>query len=167
MLVLYTLAFAAVLGVMGLAVDYGFVSLERRVLQKAADAAAMSGALDLVDTATRGSISTDVSTMVTRNNVGPGTSVNCVLVDNANAQVQANCGTPSSNATSGVSVTLSRTRNTFFMGLVGVTTVNVSASSTGRVVKMSVYDAGGGATALSSAARADAPSATATKASSA
>lgn len=142
MMVLIALAFTALVGITGLAVDLGFVALERRTLQKAADAAAMSGALDLASTTAYGSISSDVSTMVTRNAVGSGTTTNCVLVDNSNAQVQANCGTPADSTTSGVRVALSRPRGTFFMGVVGINTVNVSATSTARVVLHNRYDAG-------------------------
>ena len=41
---------------------------EKRILQKAADAAAVSGAIDLIDSANWDSISGDVTTLVTRNN---------------------------------------------------------------------------------------------------
>src|SRR5690349_13221904 len=142
MFVLYALAFTAVLGVMGLAVDFGFVTLERRQLQKAADAAAMSGALDLTDSNTWNQISTDVGTVVTRNTVPSGTTTSCTLVDTSNDQVQANCNTPTSNSTSGVRVRLSHVRDTFFMGLLGVRQVTVAATATGRVFEQNDYNAG-------------------------
>jgi hypothetical protein len=142
MFVLYALAFSAVLGVMGLAVDFGFVALERRQLQKAADAAAMSGALDLTDSSSWGQISTDVGTMVTRNSVPTGTTTSCSLVDTSNAQVQATCSTPTSSSTSGVRVGLSHVRDTFFMGLLGVRQVTVAATAIGRVFEQNDYEAG-------------------------
>lgn len=144
MLVLVTAALTAIIGIMGLAVDLGFVALERRQLQRAADAAAISGALDLIDDATWGSIGADVSAMVGKNGVPAGTTTACALVDNTNAQVQSNCGAPASPSISGVKVTLSHRRDTYFMRVLGIGTVDVSASAIGRIVLHTEYDAGNG-----------------------
>src|SRR3712207_6346623 len=102
MLVFLALSLTVLVGLMGLSVDYGFVALERRSLQAAADAAAMSGALDLPDPANWGSINTDVNTMVGRNVSTTGLTITCTLVNNSNTQVQANCDPPTDNTTSGV-----------------------------------------------------------------
>jgi hypothetical protein len=142
MLVLVALAFAVVAGTMGLAVDYGFVALERRTLQKAADSAAMSGALDLADSTSWSSIDTDVNSMISKNGVPFGTSTSCTLVDASNQQVQNNCNSPTNDSTSGVKVTLTHTRDTFFMGLLGARTATVSATSTGRLYQQNDYNAG-------------------------
>lgn len=142
MLVLVTAALTAIIGIMGLAVDLGFVALERRQLQRAADAAAISGALDLIDDATWGSIGADVSAMVGKNGVPSGTTTACALVDNTNAQVQSNCGAPASPSISGVKVTLSHRRDTYFMRVLGIGTVDVSASAIGRIVLQTEYNAG-------------------------
>jgi hypothetical protein len=142
MLVFVALAFAVVAGTMGLGVDYAFVTLERRMLQKAADAAAASGALDLAETSSWGQIGADVNSVVNKNGVPSGTSAACTLVNASNSQVQGNCNSPTSESTSGVRVTLSHTRDTFFMGLLGVRTVPVSATSTARLYQQNDYNAG-------------------------
>lgn len=142
MLVFITATFAVLVGITGLAVDLGFVTIERRTLQKAADAAAVSGALDLAYETTWPSINTDVNAMVTNNQVEAGTTTACTLVDNSNAQRQANCNPPTDTNVSGVKVVLSRPRDTYFMRILGINTVNVSANSTARVVKHNAYEGG-------------------------
>jgi hypothetical protein len=80
--------------------------------------------------------------MVTRNNVAAGTATACALVNNSNTVVQNNCSEPTNNTTSGVRVTLSRTRDNFFLGVLGRPTVNVTATATARVVTHDSFDAG-------------------------
>jgi Flp pilus assembly protein TadG len=125
--------FAAVLfvfiGMTGLAVDYGFATLERRVLQNAVDAAAQSGATNL---SMGVSAAADVQTMVTRNNVAVGTTVVCDYIDNSNVVTGSCSGTPS-GTTSGVRVSATSNRPTYFMRVLGIPTVAVSANSMARV----------------------------------
>lgn len=128
------------IGMAGLAIDFGFGTLERRVLQNAVDAASLTGATDLAslvstDAATRAkgmNLVNDVQTIVTRNQAAVTTSVTCEFVDNANA-VTGLCADPPSNSTSGVKVTASNTRDTYFMRVLGIPTITASAQSISRV----------------------------------
>jgi len=117
------------IGMTGLAVDFGFGTLERRVLQNAVDAAAVTGASDLARSITPVN---DVQSMATRNQAAPTTTVVCEYVDNANA-VTGPCGSAPSGTTSGVRVTATNLRATYFMRVLGVPTITVSAASTARV----------------------------------
>jgi len=140
MAVLLAAMLVVLLGMTGLAVDFAFGTLERRTLQNGVDAAALTGAADLAslastDAAVRAkgaNLVVDVQTMVARNQVAATTSVVCELVDNANA-VTGPCSDPPSNATSGVKVTATNVRDTFFMRVLGVPTMTVSAQSISRV----------------------------------
>ena len=116
-----------ILGMTGLAVDYGFAALERRALQNAADAAAISGAINLV----RGeSPVADVSTVANRNAVTSG--VVCDYVDVSNA-VTGSCSGVASGSSDGVKVIATNQRPTFFLNVVGIRTFTVSAESIARV----------------------------------
>ena len=142
MLIFSAAAFSVLVGILGLAVDLGFVALERRTLQKAADAAAVAGALKLVDSSTWDDIDPTVAALVARNGAPAGTAIGCVLVDSAGAQRQANCGAPTDLAIGGVRVTLTHTRANFFMGVLGLRTVNVAASATAQTHREPTYDTG-------------------------
>jgi Flp pilus assembly protein TadG len=125
--------FAAVLfvfiGMTGLAVDYGFASLERRVLQNAVDSAATTGAGNL----SRGeAVSADVNTLVGRNGVGITATIDCQYIDNTGA-VTGPCSSAASATTGGVKVTATNLRPTYFMRVLGVPNVTVSATSAARV----------------------------------
>jgi Flp pilus assembly protein TadG len=128
------------LGMTGLAIDFGFGTLERRTLQNGADAASLTGATDLAslsstDATVRAkgaNLVADVQTMVTVNGAAATTSVVCELVDNTNA-VTGSCSNPPSNSTSGVKVTATNVRDTFFMRVLGVPTMTISAQSISRV----------------------------------
>jgi putative Flp pilus-assembly TadE/G-like protein len=122
--------FAAVLfvfiGMTGLAVDYGFASLERRVLQNAVDAAATTGAGNL----SRGeAVSADVNTLVGRNGVGLTATVDCQYIDNTGA-VTGPCSGAASATTGGVKVTATNLRPTYFMRVFGPQYQNVTVSAT-------------------------------------
>jgi Flp pilus assembly protein TadG len=129
--------FAAVLlvfvGMTGLAVDYGFASLERRVLQNAVDAAASTGASNL---AAGQAVNADVSTMVSRNGVAVTTSVDCQYIDNS-GNATGPCSAAASATTGGVKVTATNSRPTYFMRVLGVPTVTVGATGTARVLSIS------------------------------
>jgi Flp pilus assembly protein TadG len=127
--------FAAVLfvfiGMTGLAVDYGFASLERRVLQNAVDAAAVTGATDL---ASGVSPEADVQTIASRNNIALSTTVVCEYVDNSNPPVVTGpCSSAPSGTTSGVKVSATNNRATYFMRIFNIQSVTVSANSAARV----------------------------------
>ena len=128
------------LGMTGLAVDFGFGTLERRVLQNAVDAAAQTGATDLANLASSDPVTrakgaglvTDVQTIVSRNQAAASTTVVCDFVDNANAVTGA-CADPPANTASGVRVTATNVRDTYFMRVLGIPTITVSAQATARV----------------------------------
>src|SRR5262245_37820443 len=101
MAVFFAAALFVFIGMTGLAVDYGFAALERRVLQNAVDAASVTGANALARGA---SPSADVQTMATKNSIAVSTTVVCEYIDNANAVTGSCSGTPS-GTTSGVKVT--------------------------------------------------------------
>jgi Flp pilus assembly protein TadG len=127
--------FAAVLfvfiGMTGLAVDYGFAALERRVLQNAVDAAAVTGATDL---ASGVSPEADVQTIASRNNIALSTTVVCEYVDNSNPPVVTGaCSSTPSGTTSGVKVSATNNRATYFMRVFNIQSVTVSATSAARV----------------------------------
>src|SRR5262249_35638568 len=111
------------------AIDFGFGTLERRVLQNGVDAAALSGASDLARNANPVA---DVQTVATRNQVAITTSIVCEYVDGTNA-VTGLCSDIPSNTTSGVKVTATNIRDTYFMRVLGVPTMTVSATSIARV----------------------------------
>lgn len=129
MAVFFAAILVALVGMTGLSVDFAFATLERRILQNAVDAAATSGALNLAQGL---SPTADVNDMVERNNVALTTTVVCEYVDNSNA-VTGPCSSPPSNSTSGVRVTATNARPTFFMRVLGIPTVTVGATSTARV----------------------------------
>ena len=126
--VFLALALVVLFGMAGLSVDFGFGTLERRVLQNGVDAAALTGASDLVRDVNPVN---DVQTVATRNQVAVTASVVCEYVDNTNA-VTGSCANAASGTTSGVKVTATNIRNTFFMRVLGVPTMTVSATSIAR-----------------------------------
>lgn len=120
-------------GMTGLGVDFAFATLEKRTLQNAADAAATSGAINLA----RGeSPVNDVNSMVTRNGAANTTVVLCQYVDNSNAVV-GGCDAAAPGSSSGVRVTATNTRPTYFMRVLGIPTYTASANSAARVVTVS------------------------------
>ena len=137
MLVQIATALTVLIGMVGLAVDIGFVTLERRTLQNAVDAAALTGAIDLVSSP--GSTQADVNIMVDTHGVASA-SATCAFVDNSNAETGACSGTPGSGS-SGVKVSATRSRDTFFMRVLNVPTVTMSAQSIARVSAWQNYDA--------------------------
>jgi hypothetical protein len=127
--VLLAAMLVALIGMTGLAVDFGFSTLERRALQNAADAAVLSGAANLSQGL---SPSIDVTTIANRN--ATTTSVSCQYVNTSNAD-SGPC-TGSMIGASGLHVTASHTRDTFFMRVLGVPQVTVSAEAIARISAM-------------------------------
>jgi Flp pilus assembly protein TadG len=130
MIVLLAAMITVLLGMAGLVIDFGYATLERRSLQNAADAAAVSGALDLVLNISPVS---DVNTMAGRN--ATTTSVQCDYVDSTSS-VTGSCASMPSSTASGVRVIATNTRDTYFMRVLGVPTVTVSAESIAHVTSM-------------------------------
>lgn len=121
------------IGMTGLAVDHGFATLERRVLQNSVDAAASSGAHSL---AQGNSATANVSSMVTRNGAAATTVIDCQYVDSTGANT-GDCSATASASAAGVRVTATNARPTLFMRVLGVTSVAVSATSAARVYAIS------------------------------
>lgn len=143
MLIQMAAVMVGLLGMLGLALDTGFVVLERRQLQNAVDAAATSGAIDLVrlPNSTVGDVRVDVDTMVNRNAVAPANAA-CAYVDvNSVALASPLCTQLPPTSASGVQVTASRPRDTFFMRALGISSVTVSARSIAHVSALGGYDA--------------------------
>ena len=125
--VFLALLVTAIMAITGLAVDFGFAAMERRHLQNAADAAAISGAINLV----RGeSPVSDVATVANRNAVT--SAVECSYVDASNAVTGA-CSATAGGTSDGVKVIATNARPTFFLNVVGIRTLTVSAESIARV----------------------------------
>ena len=131
--ILLAAAFTVIVGMTGLAIDFGFVTMERRQLQNAADAAALTGAIDL---ANRRSPTADVNTMAGRN--ATTTGVTCEYVNDANAVTGPCSGTPAGSS-SGVRVVATNTRPTFFMQVFDIQTVTVAADAIARVAAWQGY----------------------------
>jgi len=126
MLVFFAALLTAFIGMTGLSIDYAFSTLERRTLQNAADAAAQTGAVKLSQGV---SPTSDVNTIAGRN--ATTSSVTCQYVDASNADIGPCSG--SAIGASGVHVTASHTRDTYFMGVLGIPTVTVSADAIARI----------------------------------
>src|SRR3954452_19929415 len=117
------------IGMTGLGVDFAFSTLERRALQNAADAATLSGARDLsqgvgptIDIARVAAQNASISTL------------DCQYVNTANADIGPCTG--SARGAAGVHVTATHTRDTFFMQVLGVRTVTISADAMARISVM-------------------------------
>jgi Flp pilus assembly protein TadG len=127
--VLLTVLLIAFIGMTGLGVDFAFSTFERRALQNAADASALTGAIDL----SRGTAPTaDVTTIADRN--ATTSSVDCQYVNTANVDIGPCTG--SATGASGVHVTAVHTRDTYFMRVLGIPTVTIAADAIARVSSM-------------------------------
>jgi Flp pilus assembly protein TadG len=129
MSVILALFFTVFVGMTGLGIDFAFSTLERRALQNAADASALTGARDLSQGTTP---TTDIATISGKN--ATTSSIVCQYVNTSNADLGDCSG--SATGASGVHVTAIHTRNTYFMGLLGIPTVTVSADAIARVSSM-------------------------------
>lgn len=123
MIVLFALALVPLLGFVGLAIDGGNAVSQRRLVQNAADSAALAGARDLA-AGDLASISTHVNTYTTLN-AGSTAQASWSLIDNAGNNVGSN-GV-------GVGVTVTNTFPTFFLQALGVETATVSAIARAQV----------------------------------
>ncbi len=145
MLVQLAAIVAALMGVTGLAIDVGFVTIEKRVLQNAVDAAVVSGAIDMVQPTYHNGNATyttagTVNTMANKNDIPAGTTVICEYV-NGSDTVTGACSSAPLNTSNGVKVTASHTRDNFFMRVLGIPTTTIVAQGTARASAMTSYEA--------------------------
>jgi hypothetical protein len=120
-LVLAALAMTALMGFMALATDVGILFRAKRNLQIAADAAAVAGALDYLYNGTSSSATAAGKAASSANGVidGTGGAVVTISVPPADG--------PNSGRASFVEATVMKSKQTFFMGMFGIKSVNVGA----------------------------------------
>lgn len=151
MLVQIAAVMVALLGMVGLAVDVGFVTLERHALQNGADAAAQTGAIVLAQRSSTRDTGDDARTMVARNQV-TGTlertlSLACTYVEldannnSVSGSAAPNCDASPTSGSNAVRVVATYVRKTYFMRVLNIPTVTVSAESTARIAGWQRYDA--------------------------
>lgn len=134
-LVLAAAFMVGMVAMMGLVVDGGYTLFNRRVAQNAADAAALAGvntiarrAEPCVDLVLASAVGSDVS-IYAQNNLDGAASVSWELIDNDGATV------PSSLAcqATGVRVTVAHAHGTFFMRILSLASVSLSAQAQAHV----------------------------------
>ena len=123
-LLIYGVGAVAVIGFAGLAVDGGLIFTRRRLAQNAADAAALVGARDIVNSRFS-SIDADVTTY-THGNASSAATASWSYVNNAGASVSQSNGT-------GVSVLVTHNFGTLFIRVLGMSTFTVTARGTALV----------------------------------
>jgi Putative Flp pilus-assembly TadE/G-like len=123
-LLIYGVASTAVIGFAGLAVDGGYIFMQRRLAQNGADAGALVGARDVVN-GSYSSIDSDVTTYG-RGNAGSTATITWGYVDNSGATVTQSSAT-------GVSVLATKAFPTFFIRVLGIPSFTVSARGIARV----------------------------------
>jgi hypothetical protein len=130
-MVLVALLLIGLVGIMALVLDGGNLYLRRRQLQNASDATALATAYKVAGAASDASInSTLIEYAITRNGAGAASAV--YLPSNA----QVGSGYMPSGSTA-VRVTVTQTVSTFFAGMIGLRTSNISASATAQLEQTS------------------------------
>ncbi len=141
MLIVAAGAMVVLLGFMGLVVDIGWSTFQKRVAQNAADAAVLAALRDLGNAATScvsGTLDTAVSGNVTtyaQANAGADTTTTYSYIDNNGVAVATanNC-----TQATGVEVTVDNPYNTFFLSIIGVGVGSTRATAAGRVGVLSM-----------------------------
>lgn len=127
-LVMAALLLVVLLLFLGLLIDGGYALAQRRVIQNAADAAALAGAYSLGQGASQATIWSIINDYaVVRNGAG---SFGAVFLPGGQA-ITPGAGTPP-EGTTGVRVIATKNYSTFLMGIVGHTTVRVDAVASAR-----------------------------------
>jgi len=145
MLVSLVAMFAVVLGMTGLAADHALVAYDKRILQNAVDAGATTGAIDLVQGSVNRKVQNtygDVTTVVARNVRQDMTAAqvpSCSFIDDTRNVTNSGC-TQAVDTTSGVRVAAGNPRQTFFMQVFGIPSVDVTAASSARVWAWNSYN---------------------------
>lgn len=138
--VIIILAFSmvAIIGMLGLAADLGYIFVGRRAMQNAADAAALAGARIVSRSTTTSPLSAqaEVKAIVDKNEFGGASPKvdSCVYVNDAEVSL-GDCSATVPLHTTGVKVVVSETHSTFFMRAIPFApkSASSSASSTAHV----------------------------------
>ena len=126
-LIIAALCMTCLLGFVAVAVDVGLLLREKRLLQLAADSAAIAGAAELIN----GDVTAGARADATLNGVTNGTNGATVTVNNGPSSG------PHINNTAYVEVIASQNQPTFFMRLFGRTSMTVSARAVATTVPSS------------------------------
>lgn len=141
MLIIVAAAMIGLIGVLGLAIDVGMSTVERRTMQNAADAGALAGARVVAKAASTSGLKafTDVQAVVDSNHmltVDP--SINsCQYVDDNNTPL-GDCSETVPEDATGVQLSVSEVHPTFFMRVLpgGPSTASTGASATAHVQEL-------------------------------
>ena len=125
-IVLAAVSLVTLLVAAGLAVDMGYLRYQRRNMQSAADSAAIAGATELAYPAA-GDVVAAAKADASTNGFTDGSNGITVTVNNPPTNL--NAGDPYQNNAGAVEVIVSQNQPTFFMKIVGRTSVPVSAQS--------------------------------------
>jgi Flp pilus assembly protein TadG len=122
-LTLVAFAMVAFLAAAGLAVDMGYMRYEKRLMQSAADSAALAAAID-ANLGEAGMATTDAQAVATANGFQDGVNNVTVSVTNPDGAV---------NPSNAVQVSIQQVLPSIFMQVVGINTSTVSASGVATI----------------------------------
>lgn len=140
-MILFALFLTAMLGVLGLSIDVGYAVSQRRMMQNAADLAAISGALSVANYSDSNVIAalTTVQGTIDGNQTHEGSPAleSCNYVNDALATV-ASCDAVVPATATGVTVQVRETHETFFIRAVpgAPTEISTRAKATARVERL-------------------------------
>jgi Flp pilus assembly protein TadG len=140
-LILFALFLTGMLGVLGLSIDVGYAVSQRRMMQNAADLAAIAGALSIANYSDSNSISalTAVQNTVDGNQTHQGSPAleECNYVNDSLYEV-ASCDARVPADATGIAIVVRETHPTFFIRAIpgGATQVTTKARATARVERL-------------------------------
>ncbi|MDI3340243.1 MAG: pilus assembly protein TadG-related protein [Sphaerobacter sp.] len=147
-LVLFAVALVALVGMMGLAIDLGFMFSQKRAIQNAADAGALAGALQLTKSTPSNPlpVQNEIAQIVAQNGFGGATPqlVSCEYIDSANTALGP-CAAPPPADAAGVQVVVRETHPTFFIQVVPGAPDQASTQATARARVFKVMNGPGDA----------------------
>jgi len=143
-MVVFALSLLAMVAMLAVVIDGGFLYVQRRTAQTAADAGALAGARALRELSSLSTISTSARTMAANNAFGTTPTVECVyLVDTSGAALgtlysdaSATCpsGTPGSiNGASGVHVDVTISFQTILAGILRISSLSADGHATAQL----------------------------------
>ncbi|HUI41300.1 MAG TPA: pilus assembly protein TadG-related protein [Terriglobia bacterium] len=126
-LLLVAFSMIVLLGFMGLAVDVGYLRYVDRHMRSAADAAALSGANELLYSNNTGGVAGAAKADAAKDGFTDGVNGTTVTISSPPADGLHSCANDAANCNQYVEAILSQTQPTFFMKVFNVTTATVSA----------------------------------------